>query len=144
MPGFLSIRDAAAFLGIKPHALHERVRTGRISATRVGPFNYGSSKLFLKLEDLESMKANPPKLGLQGPQARNLLIRYLKDGPRPAGEIIKAAKALPFSKATLYRAAHRIGVKSLKLKGRRGRPSQWALPTTGAADDWDRHAKATK
>ncbi len=56
VPGYLSLRDSAARLGINIDALRLRIRRGLVKATKVGP-----AKMFLRKEDVEHMLAFPPK-----------------------------------------------------------------------------------
>jgi len=60
------------------------------------------------------------------PQAMHWLEAMLKDGPRPAGELIAKAGAARISKTTLYRAKTRLGIESHKPEFRLG--WIWSLP----------------
>jgi len=70
--------------------------------------------------------------------AADWLAAELEDGPRPAREITKAAKAAGYSPATLKRAKRSLGIRSERVGGLADDGAwQWTLPDD---DDGELHA----
>src|SRR4029450_11331419 len=63
-----------------------------------------------------------------GEEAEEWLHGALGDGPRPAADTTRAARAAGISDRTLRRARRRVGVISAKQKGTLDGTWNWSLP----------------
>jgi putative DNA primase/helicase len=81
-------------------------------------------------EDLQARDLlGPSSDGGRLDAATDWLAGELQDGPRPAREITKAAKAAGYSPATLRRAKRSLGIRSERVGGLADDGAwQWALP----------------
>ncbi len=71
----------------------------------------------------------PPSEGGRLEAAADWLAAELEDGPRPAREINRAARAAGYGPATLKRAKRRLGVRSERTGGIAEEGAwQWRLP----------------
>lgn len=76
----------------------------------------------------------PPSDGGRLDAAADWLAAELQEGPRPAGEITKAAQAAGYSPATLRRAKRSLGIRSERVGGLADDGAwQWALPDDDGA-----------